>query len=433
MNQSRKLLPIEGVRGLAAFVVVLSHLRLTFYLNGINDIRSHIVSWSFFEHHPLISYIAHRPVIALLEGATNGAFAVWLFWVMSAFVLAMQFFVRARESTNTAAHDYLEQALIRRYPRLLLPVLVSVLFAWALCAMGLMQNVALTKTLGTTCAQGWLGEMYTFPASFLGAIKSAVWQCFFCYDQSTSYNVVLWTMEKEFFGSVFLFAFLGLLGHRTSRFIAYPIIALVNTFYGLQWLNAFVAGILLCDLLVNRGEFPLIGRVLRSPLCAFVRRSSWVAVILWAGVIICAGLKDFEHTFGPKYGPLYGPSFEPIFHLLVGCAAVALALASSFSQRVLSSIAPVFLGKISFGLYLIHIPVICSFAPWAYFRVVPLVGAASAACIVSLLTCALSLVMGYLLYLVADRPAIGLSKKLSSLLLGKAKAPPQSQAEKVVR
>src|SRR5205085_3342651 len=85
MTQSRKLASFEGLRGIAAFVVVLNHLRLTFYARSSD--------WIAAELNPLPSLVA-RPLRAFIEGFYNGTFAVWLFWIMSGFVLSMQFFLR---------------------------------------------------------------------------------------------------------------------------------------------------------------------------------------------------------------------------------------------------------------------------------------------------------------------------------------------------
>ena len=127
-----------------------------------------------------------------------------------------------------------------------------------------MHNAAYSKTLGDSAQSVWLASFYAFPANAIEALKSAVWHSFFTYG--CTYNDVLWTMKKELYGSIFLFAFLGVLGHRRSRFIAYPVIIVLNFELDLYWLNAFVAGIVLCDLYVNRNMFFRNRRVQHSPI-----------------------------------------------------------------------------------------------------------------------------------------------------------------------
>ena len=390
MNRSHKLLPLEGLRGIASFVVVLWHLRLVFYETAVADMLARL---AFLPHR--LAYL----LVAGVEGLYNGVFAVWLFWILSGFVLALQFFMRARETSSTSAHDYLEEACLRRYPRLLVPVFASILFAYVVYALGWMHNLPLAQVLGDK--SGWMSSFYTFPASALGAIKSALWDTFFAFDRANSYNAILWTMEKEFYGSLFLFAFLGLFGHRNSRFFLYFVVARIAHKFGMDWINAFIAGIALSDLFVNLSKLSFFQRVSRNPVVHFARNSRVLAVVLWGSLIVCVGL----------------PNNQDRSYLFLGVAAVALAMFSTPTRHFFSNRIPVFLGKISFGLYLVHWPLIFSFSCWAYLITVKSLGASLAPVLVSAATCVLSLLLGYGLYVVADRPALGLSRWLARLVM----------------
>lgn len=401
MNQSHKLASFEGLRGIAAFIVLLSHLRLTFWVTSSEDI------WHSLSSLP---HVFSRPLLAIIEGFYNGTFAVWLFWIMSAFVLSLQFFLRARHSSLEKAHEYLEDAFLRRYPRLLIPVFASVIFAYALHAAHLMQNVTVAHMLGEPYASGWLASWYKFPASFVEALKCAVWQSFFAYNQSSTYNNVLWTMEKEFYGSLFLFAFLSLFGHRRSRVLFYFLLILINRLLNQSWLSAFTCGIALCDLFVNHGQFPIIKSVWHQSFIKCLRERH-VQAVLWIAMIAGAGL----------------PDFRGVFYLFLGASAVVLTVTSTFIQRILSHPLPLFLGRISFGLYLIHVPLICSFSCWVYLLTVTGFGHAMAAIFSSFLTCLLSVACGYLLFVLADRPSIRISRLFSSCVMNVFGRAPQLQ------
>jgi peptidoglycan/LPS O-acetylase OafA/YrhL len=390
MNPSHKLASFDGLRGVAAFVVVIHHLRLAFWADAGPAFGVNLSAWP---------QILQRPVLALILGLSDGTFAVWLFWIMSAFVLSLQFFLRAQEGPLTRAHDYLEDACLRRYPRLLIPVLVSVVIAYGLHAAHLMQNLAVAEVWKSPSASGWLTAWYTFPPSPWGAFKSGVWQSFFTYDQATSYNGVLWTMEKEFYGSLFLFAFLAVLGHRRTRFWAYPMVALVCRQLGMSWLNAFVGGIALCDVFVNHRHLPRLQVLLDHPVFRPLHRPL-VAGLVWLVLLAGVGLAKND---GETY-------------LLLGIGAVALTLASGCTQRWLSHAIPQYLGRISFGMYLIHTPLICSFSCWAYLALLPRMGHLNAALLSSAATCVLSILGGHLLYVIADRPAIQASRWISAFI-----------------
>ena len=397
-NSSHKLLPFEGLRGLAAFAVVVSHLRLTFYPNSSSGLQASL---------GFLPFPIARLTRSFVEGFYNGTFAVWLFWIMSAFVLSLQFFLRAKEESGPRAHDYLEDASWRRYPRLFIPVMASVLFAWLLHAAGAMHNVELSKFQGDSTGDSWIAGWYRFSPSLALAIRSAAWDSFFDFDPLKTYNGVLWSMEKELYGSLFLFAFLALLGHRRSRLVGYIASASAAALLGMHWLNAFVAGIALCDFFVNgrRSAPGTSGSTSKGLIRAQESRALtfllWVVILMWAGL----------------------PNYRGVLFLPVGTAAVALTLFSRPTQRLLSSAIPVFLGRISFGLYLVHLPFLCSFSCWAFLNLAGRIGAGPAAAGVAVISAMLSIGLGYLLYLAADRPSLKISRRIAESITGASRRP----------
>ena len=391
MNQSHKLPALEGLRGIAALIVVIWHLHLAFFANSFEGIRLHLAD---------MPHIPALVIQAVIEGLQNGSFAVWLFWTMSGFVLSLQFFLRAHQIPLAAAHDYLEEAFLRRYPRLLVPVFASVCFAYLLLRCNLMRNLSLAEVLGNPETTSWLKAWYTFPPSVLGAIKSAFGVFFVC-EQSHTYNNVLWTMMPEFYGSLFIFSFLGLLGHRSSRFLAYLIVAFVSHKLSIEWLAAFVAGIFLCDLFANRSKLALYKH---SYYWADFRRAfnnPWLAILLWILIITAAGLKNVHSTH----------------YILLAMGAILVTLISRPTQQVLVSSIPMFLGRISFGLYLIHIPIICSFSCAAYLALYVPLGHTASALLVSAATVVLSIILGYLFYLYVDLPSVRWSRTFALLVM----------------
>jgi peptidoglycan/LPS O-acetylase OafA/YrhL len=388
------MLHLEGMRGIAAVVVVIHHLQLTFFSASSSFIKSKTED---------IPHILSRLLLALVESAYNGTFAVWLFWILSAFVLSKNFFLLNKREGEAGALDYLQRAVLRRYPRLLLPVIASVTFAYSLHELGFMYNNELAHSLGVSAGTEWLSRLYNFPASLTHAIKCAVWDSFFDYELQSSYNSVLWSMEKEYYGSLFLFAFLALFGLSNNRYFLYPFVALVLFVLKVYWLIAFVSGILLCDAYVNRSSESFLRNILNWRIVLYMRNSRFISVLAW--IIIFAGV-----GLG---------SYSGLSYIFLGTAMVLLSCLNIHAKRFLSGRIPVFLGKISFGLYLFHLPLICSFSCWSYLVLLPSVGAFFAVVIVSVFTCVLSIAGGGLLYIIADRPALTLSRKLSSLFMGR--------------
>jgi peptidoglycan/LPS O-acetylase OafA/YrhL len=378
-SRSGKLSALEGLRGVAAMVVIISHLKITFCSS----------------FHVPLSGVGGLVINRLLGGLTNGFFSVWLFWVMSGFVLSLKFH---SEPDAAVAVLRLRDATIKRYPRLLPPVLASVLISWLLLASGGMSNAALGRSLGLD-ASGWPGQFFQFEPSLLGAIKGGGWQAFFIYDPSRSYNPVLWTMEKEFYGSLFLFAGLALFGKWRSRWLAYLLTIAVNQKLGLAWLNSFIVGGLLCDIYVNadRPRFRFESSVRRIFEWGSNNLYKTIAVVM----VVLLGV-------GP---PETGGDMT---YLLCAIAMTVIVLWDVRAAQLFSSTSLVFLGKVSFGVYLMHLPIIFSVGAPLYESCVAIFSVTTAKLVASGILIILSLFAGWLLWYVVDRPAVAFAASLTS-------------------
>ena len=375
-----KFRELEGLRGVAAFVVLLAHLRLTFFIEESNALHAHLGD------------VLGR----IFEALFDGNFAVWLFWTMSAFVLSLRF----HETPDPEkSKKILISAAIRRYPRLSIPVLASVVLAWALLRCGLMTNTLLAEDLGSKYHE-WLGSFYLFEANFITALKTATWQSFFNYHRPSTYNAVLWTMEIELIGSLFLFAFLALFGKHPSRVLFYTATALIAAKLNLHWLNAFTFGMLLSDIWVNREFIAKVLPATTKKLYIRLRRSHCFFCVSALSLLVLIGSSNY---FG-------------ILHLILSVITTALVIASVPANKIFSLPPLVFLGKISFGLYLIHLPIICAVAFPAYEFSEKYLDPISARVCVSLLICFLSISGGWLLWFLSDRPAISISKEIDRLI-----------------
>ncbi|HLA06827.1 MAG TPA: acyltransferase family protein [Anaerolineales bacterium] len=207
-NNPDKLLSLEGLRGIAALIVIFDHLHLAFFVEYDEIIAAFLDS--------RFPSLPSKALQYFVTGLHDGNFAVWVFWVMSAFVLSKKYFQSVKLKSAEEGSDYLTRSTIKRYPRLLIPILASVLFAFVLLSSNRMTNNDLALQLGEHTSTGWLPSFYDFEPSLSRAIKSAAWDAFFDFNRDVTYNTVLWTMEPEFFGSLFLFSLLSLLGNKKS-------------------------------------------------------------------------------------------------------------------------------------------------------------------------------------------------------------------------
>lgn len=382
-ENTQKMLALEGIRGIAALVVIFDHLHLAFFVETDQIIASYLNA-----HFPFLLSKAGQYFVA---GLHDGNFAVWVFWVMSAFVLSRKYFQLTKANRGLDSAEYLTRSVIKRYPRLFVPILGSVLFAFVILSAGWMTNNDLGERLGQHTSQGWLFTFYEFKPSLMQAVKSAAWDTFFDFDRDTTYNTVLWTMQPEFFGSLFLFGFLSLAGNKTMRWFAYPLIALILYFKELHWLNAFLLGIAMCDLYENTDVFSKAGGALKP---------SWLQALFGLGIMVFIG--------APNYGG--------VFHLVIAVSLVFLAVSAQGITKVFSAKLPVYLGKISFSLYLIHVPILCSATGFVYRTTENYFLYPATAIVTSVATIAICVFAAHIFYMYADRQGIVLGGKLANSL-----------------
>lgn len=183
---------LEGVRGIAAFGVLLAHLLMSFfpYLTVYQQPGSAVTQFYVWE-----SIVAFPPIMALL----GGSFSVSLFFVLSGYVLTKKYY--ATENVSI-----LQSSAVKRYPRLIIPAAVSVLFAWFLLECGLMNNDKIPYLGGA----GWPFGQYSDPVSFWRAVYSGFIGAPIFGD--VYLNSPLWTIKVELFGSLFLFSSYALFG-----------------------------------------------------------------------------------------------------------------------------------------------------------------------------------------------------------------------------
>ncbi len=326
-----KMLFLDGLRGTAAFIVVLAHFFQVFLP-------------SVFEGNPAIVHFAFETPASRtpFNILFNGNFSVCIFFVLSGYVLSYRFFQRKQ---NTIVYS----SAARRYFRLAVPAFVSALLAFAVIKLGLgyfADVSAVTKSSMT--------DPYNLDPTVGTLLKEGLYNTFFTYG--SQFNPVLWTMTYELFGSFLIYAFLLLFGRFRIRFIVYPI--LIYYFLDSYFLG-FILGLLLSDL-QNSGKnwLHLIGR-------------PWINVLLMAaGTYI--GSFPYVNWVDTVYEPLVWnqPTFGFfIFYHVIGAFFIMTAvLNSKWMQALFGSKPFAYLGKVSFSLYLVHFTTICTFSSYLFLR-----------------------------------------------------------------
>jgi peptidoglycan/LPS O-acetylase OafA/YrhL len=317
---------LEGLRGIAALSVVVHHYFCAFYPALIfgSIAAVHLTS--------LEPALAASPVSAVF----NGAFAVSIFFVLSGYVLPHRYF-------RTQDRENLSSSAMRRYIRLAVPILFTSLIVLVLMS----QNFYFNVPAGTVTRSGWLMNQTQFTPGLTDVIEQSLWGSLTLGQGS--YNTVLWTMTVEFLGSFLVLSFAALFGNLKNRWVFYLVAGgvFLNTYY-----LAFIAGMFLCDLTVSdakgrwRIKNPLISL---SLLAAGIFLGSWYLAGWWG---TAAGI--------PR--TLLFLDLPQVFRIAGATLTLLAVLNLAPLQTLLGKRIPLFLGKISFSMYLLHAIVLNSFS-----------------------------------------------------------------------
>ena len=171
-----RLSELEGLRGIAAIMVVLYHLLLLFYPGIMYGVGSQTAP---VQHSNLESTVYGTPMMVFF----SGNLAVMIFFVLSGFVLTVGFF-------QTGDVNIIRKIMAKRYLRLMLPALASVLLAWGCLRLGLSGVDSAAKITQSL----WLEIQWNMPVvSIVDAMHQGVWDIF--TNGKSYYNGVLWTMQ----------------------------------------------------------------------------------------------------------------------------------------------------------------------------------------------------------------------------------------------
>ena len=362
---------LDGLRGLAATVVVIRH---TF-----NAISMPV---------PLRRQILESPLALVL----NAQGAVQLFFVLSGWVLAASLARSAEKVPWTAFYA-------RRVFRIHLPYVAAIGLAWiATTAWVLPDDAAVTRWLTRVRVDG------VSPAQFASALTFP----------GTAYGllVVGWTLRLEMLYSMvvpllvlaarFLRGLPLLLGAAFA--FATPI---VDLWYGMD----FVLGVVAFQ---QRAVLAQLFAKLRAPGRALALLG---ACLLFAAPVAFATDRVVAEIIRTGDGPSY-------VAMMAIASAVFVALAASGFAPVLAWRPFLFLGRISYSLYLVHLTVLALVAPRVLVKMVVAsklitVTAATAGSAFALfaIVLGLSILLAIPLHRYVERPSIALGARASRWLV----------------
>ena len=303
---------LDGLRGWAALGVLLFHL-----------------TWELFG----ALYPVYRSPLALLATG-GGGLAVCTFFVTSGYLLTIR-------RWHIADDKLLIVQLLKRYVRLTVPIIASVLIFWAVLATNLDYSVPASRIVERST---WLRPFGRAEPDLLAALTFALWRNYII-DRAQNYGPFLWTMAIQLWGSLVIMpiAYGAKLLREPYSPLLFAIVVLLHLF---PYLACIPLGAMLA--LLQRD-----GVLFRKPPSGI---EGIAATIVFLAAIVASSL--IEEWPGSM-----------LIQSLMSVIFVGAAIRSKPLEGFLTNRVSVFIGKISFPIYLVQCALLISLTSWLIIAV----------------------------------------------------------------
>ncbi len=381
MKQAQKLDFVDGLKVLACLTIFNFHF-INFYYCGFYSLIPQDFQTQFVE-----AFVGTTPLNLLM----GGKFGVKMFMTISGFFVGYRFFLTGDKSSLSAG-------VVKKYFRLVFPIVTANIAIYAMMKLGLFMNAEASALIGS---QVFVGNYNQFEPSLLAAIKEAVWGCF--ATGANKYNGPLWFIYYEFFGTILVAAILSLLGKSKARYIAYAIGAILTIRSDFL---PFIMGAVVCDL------------TYRPPL--WLSKLSEKKVLMWLLLVFGVALGSYppigetSRLAGSIYAMI--PPKVMIYYIIGASCVLYAVLHLKMPQKMLGSRVLTWLNTYSYGFYLTHFMVLCTFSCGLYLALYEHVNYHLLAVINYLLTFGLTVFISFLIHKFVEIPGMklanGIAKKL---------------------
>jgi peptidoglycan/LPS O-acetylase OafA/YrhL len=358
---------LNGMRGAAAFVVVLTHIV------GATHPNLYFGYGQGIGHGKLILQL---PVVRLLYG---GSAMVAIFFVISGYVLSVKPGLRARDQQWTRLHSELGSSVLRRGLRLFIPSIASSFLVMLAAQMGVFKYGDGTRSLAIFAITA-----RRRPSIFNQMSRWIIetWRLFQPWEWTSDvpdleYGVQLWTIPIELRSSMVLYLFIIALSRLKYR--VRLVLLFTSQCYCLAWgrwdVFLFLQGMILADADLEVSEesqcqYRILEPKNTAPGATLCWKTGYRTTLLFAGLYL-ASEPEINSLQAPGYvflnslvSKTYGEEAYR-FWIAIGASMIVSSIAGleCLKWPFRTSIAQ-YLGKISFSLYLVHNAVIASLGAW---------------------------------------------------------------------
>lgn len=323
---------IDGLKGLASLMIFFHHFILAFIpaLYYGNTVKTNLFANE--------GSLADSPFLFFV----GGHFLVSLFLMLSGLVLSLKVY-------RIASIKELLNKIITRYLRLALPVFIISLIVYSMMRFGLFYHNSIFDQTGSP----WLQLFYQIPIGHKSVFETSFYSVWFVGNDT--FSTAFWMLTHLFYGSLLTYGVIYLIrNHKPSfQLILILIVFLITTVVDSYLVN-FTYGMLLAWMIQHNIDL--------------IRNKMIVSMILISGIFLAGFPQGVQPT-----------NFYSIFLFLNGfiTASIHIHALGAFLMilgikhlkqfmSILECSYPQMLGRISYSIYLVHIPLLFSFSTFLF-------------------------------------------------------------------
>ena len=298
---NKKINCIEGIRAIACMSIFLYSFRNAFL--------------------PVFSYWGDVTPLRIL---TSGDAMIRIMFTLSGFVISHKYFLLKR-------YDDIPLDIFKKYFRLAPHVLVANVVVCFMMKLGILYNSQAGKVSGSV---EFLSAFNNFEPDIVLCLKESLILCFF--QGKSTYIAPLWIIGYEYLGTILVLCAISICRKSDLRYLFYIVFLLFfNSYY-----NYFVLGMLVCEIYCDKD--------ISDWLNQHKKFNNWLFVISFL-IISLLNINDDIKIIRVVYA--------------IGISGFLLALlCSSWGDKILGNRFMQKCGKLSFAVYITHLPIIESFS-----------------------------------------------------------------------
>ncbi len=372
----------DGLRGFAALNVVFAHFVAAFLPNLLH--YNYPTVFKQMQNPSMLYEIVQFPLISIIY---NGHLAVIIFFVLSGYVLTISAF-----NNN---YEAIKKRLWGRYLRLNIPIICSLIFAYILLKYNLFYNIQASEISNSI---GWLNSFYNKDISFSEFISLLFYKSIIL---GNSYlNPPLWTIKIELIGSLFLLIFYIVKSNiNIKRDVIMMLILFIFLYIMYHETSIYFYAMFIGSLL---NYFKVVSK-------------KKVIAFLIIGIYFGA----FQYNSYYNYLPNivinnYEIFIKKDFYNTIGAIFIVISVINGGGKILFSSKLGLYLGKVSYSMYLLHMIVLCSLSSFIYISFPEI---SKMYLLLNLLTYLLIVIfLSHIFTKYVDKLAINISHKFSNYL-----------------